>query len=97
MPTNRTLITRRRKSQITPEAVDLFIRCEQLYPIYLNCLRQPCRRQEEDEGHCPECREYLTISVACHAAPHNLIARPGDDDERLRCELLAEVAKRELP
>lgn len=90
MTTKRASIDRRRKPQVTPEAVDLFIRCEQLYPIYLGCLRQPCQ-SSIDGRHCDRCREYLTISVACRAAPHNLIARPGEDDERWRRQLLAEL------
>ena len=63
MPTKRRPSARtRRKSRITPEAVDLCVRCKELWPTYLGCIRDNCQSRN-DGGHCEPCREFLDQSL----------------------------------
>lgn len=60
MPTRRTRIDRRRKALITDETVDLFVRCEQLWPVYhAHASVSSCGCDDR----CPECQEYLDASL----------------------------------
>lgn len=65
MPTKRTRLDRRRKPQITDEALSLFVRCRKLQPIYSSCDRV-CKSRDESR-HCPECLEYLNASRDLHS------------------------------
>lgn len=117
MSTNRTTVRRTRQPHITPEVVDLFVRCEELWPIYYACISRPyvCRSDDESK-HCPEClacinarRErdcLLGIEPWTPGLEQVDTAQPPPDLDRmhrkawrrvwrLRCELEAEVAKRE--
>src|SRR5512139_450456 len=67
MATKRTFIGRPSKSHITPEAVDLFIRCKKLGPIYHDCISADVCRSSDEGKHCPECREYLVASCDLHS------------------------------
>ena len=63
MATKRTPLDRARKPRISSEAVDLFTRCEQLWPIYRDCGEPRSCRSNTDSRVCPECREFLTVSL----------------------------------
>lgn len=62
MPTKRVRIGRPRNPHITPEMVDVFIRHEELQPIYRACSDGICRSADPNT-HCPECREYLNATA----------------------------------
>jgi len=59
MPTKRRRIDRRRKAQVTREAVALFVQCEALYPIRNAHFMRECG----SDGRCGECQAYLDAKL----------------------------------
>lgn len=59
MTTTRTPVHRPHKSRITPEAVVLFLRYQELWPTYLDCIRGNCTQPHEIGFHCSVCRECI--------------------------------------
>jgi hypothetical protein len=66
MTTKRTPIHREARTQITPEAADLYRKiCCELAPTYLGCLRKSCPNRSAGRG-CDTCREHHKLSGKLH-------------------------------